>query len=196
MKQDDTSSTVSSSHDSPSGRRRFLGAGSAIAPAVLTLVSRPALGGTCFPPSRALSVNASHGSNDYECNGESPGNYWQQTDPNSPAYHWPSYPLPSTPFASVFDACTVTGFPAGKTMVEVLGWHQGGGDPENVAFHLIAAYLNVVNGYVPSEVVSLTQIKTWFCQWQASGYATVQVGTETWTGGELVSYLQSNTIAP
>ena len=41
------------------GRRRFLGASTAAAPALLTLASQPALGVTCFTPSRNLSKNTS-----------------------------------------------------------------------------------------------------------------------------------------
>lgn len=40
-------------------RRRFLGTGTVVAPALLTLASQPALGATCFTPSRNLSKNTS-----------------------------------------------------------------------------------------------------------------------------------------
>ena len=41
------------------GRRRFLGAGTSAVPALVTLASSPALGATCFTPSRNLSQNTS-----------------------------------------------------------------------------------------------------------------------------------------
>lgn len=86
------------------GRRRFLGAGVSATPALLTLASQPALGVTCFTPSRSLSKNTSvsQAGKDGECNGRSPGNYRAQTQPGSPAYTWPAYPQPDTPFHDIF----------------------------------------------------------------------------------------------
>lgn len=56
--------TSATSTPKASGRRRFLGAGVAASPAILTLASSPALatgagGGTCITPSRSLSRNLS-----------------------------------------------------------------------------------------------------------------------------------------
>lgn len=90
------------------GRRRFLGAGSAVTPVILTMVSQPALGVTCFTPSRSLSKNTSVSQNDHigNCTGaQSPGNYKAQYDPsntNGGSFSWPSPILPTTPFHPTF----------------------------------------------------------------------------------------------
>ncbi len=59
------------------GRRRFLGAGTAVAPALLTLAGQPALGATCFTPSRNLSKNTSVSQNgkDGTCTGTGVAGY-------------------------------------------------------------------------------------------------------------------------
>ena len=99
-----TTSTVGSTPPTAKGRRRFLGAGVSATPALMTLVSQPALGVTCFTPSRSLSKNTSVSQvgKDGECNGRSPGNYGAQTEPGIPSYTWPAYPKPDTPFHDIF----------------------------------------------------------------------------------------------
>ena len=116
-----TTSSVDSSPPTARGRRRFLGAGVSATPALMTLVSQPALGVTCFTPSRSLSKNTSisQAGKDGECNGQSPGNYGAQTEPGIPSYTWPAYPLPGTPFHDIFKpeyfVITVVGGAASKS---------------------------------------------------------------------------------
>lgn len=169
------------------GRRRFLGAGVSATPALLTLASQPALGVTCFTPSRSLSRNTSvsqQGKNG-ECNGQSPGNYGAQTDPGIPAYTWPAKPQPNDPFYPLFSNVlkknrflitiytnkqkTKTGTRS-LTLLEVLNLNPNSSfadmvpntrlpvDPANLAKHLIAAYLNCVNGFIPTKVLPKEQV--------------------------------------
>src|SRR5574343_684460 len=85
-------------HPAPRGRRRFLGASIAASTTITTIASQPALGTTCFTPSRSLSRNTSVSQQGKfgACNGQPPSNYKTATD------NWPGYPLPTTPFHDVF----------------------------------------------------------------------------------------------
>jgi hypothetical protein len=187
---------------SSGGRRRFLGAGAAAAPAVLTLVSQPALGTTCFSPSRSLSRNTSVSQQGLygECrNAESPGNYKAQQTPGAQAYHWPAAIPPSTPFHPTFSG---TKFTTGSgssyrsmTMGEVLNL-SGSADPEKMAFHLIGAYLNVNGGngaVIPSNVITAGEITTIWHEWSTRGYFEPTAGVQ-WNATAIKYYLVSNGI--
>lgn len=205
--------------------RRSIAKAGAVVPAILTLVSRPALAGACFSPSRALSVNHSVRPGDTipECNGESPGNYKAQ--PNSyqtnkdgtykynnddtpklnQAYNWPSSVPSNTPFHPTFSGSHFKYNGKTLTMLEVLSLNDGATyplgypkDPDNVAMHIIAAYLNILNGYIPSEVLTVGMVQDMWTQYSTTGvYYPISSDTSvTWNGAQIVSYLVSNTIAP
>lgn len=198
-----------------SGRRRFLGAGTAATPVILTLFSQPALGVTCFTPSRSLSRNTSvsqQGKNG-ECTGaQSPGNYSAQTFEGRPSYSWPI--PPETAFHSIFTKGTVQGVSkftkietstnkSGKsiqkevslTMFEVLNL-GGNGDLQKVAFHLIGAYLNCLGGggsrISPLAMTPEGVQKIW-TEWATKGYYEVTAGVR-WGGEEIKLYLKDNGI--
>ena len=150
-----TSGTSSQGGTKPN-RRRFLGAGAAATPFLLTMVSQPALGMTCFTPSRSLSRNTSISQQGKygECtNAESPGNYKAQQASRANAYHWPKDVPPSTPMHPLFyegSTLGVTKFAiqqsngvwSSMTLGEALGVNAAG----QVHFHLIGAYLNKRGG--------------------------------------------------
>ena len=186
-------------------RRRFLGTGAVVTPTILTLASQPALGdGICFTPSRSLSKNtsASQVGKDGAClNAESPGNYKAQSVPNTSPYHWPI--SPNTKFHSNKTYNGTSGVFSGSvygnlSLLEVLNKANGLNDPYNVAFHLIAAYLNILGGngaVIPSNVLSVQGVKNIWTAWLASGFTKYPVMPGTaWTGAQLVSYLISNGI--
>ncbi len=188
-------------------RRRFLGAGVAATPAVLSLASQPALGVTCFTPSRSLSKNTSISQQGKygECtNAESPGNYKAQQTPGVGAYHWPASVPPSTPFHPTFVRGSIDGAtlfiinapdPRSMTMGEVLD-RTGDQDPYKVAFHLIAAYLNIKggNGAVISPAAATeTTITTIWSEWVTKGYYEPFAGTR-WGSEQIKTYLISNGI--
>ncbi|MDO8958553.1 MAG: hypothetical protein Q7U85_02345 [Rhodocyclaceae bacterium] len=197
------------SHDdrpsvSKAGRRRFLGTGSVAAPVILTMFSQPALGVTCFTPSRSLSRNTSvsQAGKNGECTGaQSPGNYSAQTNPGRPAYSWPI--PPDTPFHPTF----VAGRPGAvfykmvnnqlvsMTMLEVLNL-GGNQDPEKMAFHLIGAYLNCLGGggsrISPLAITAEGVLRIW-SEWATKGYYEVTAGVQ-WSATEIKAYLLDNGI--
>lgn len=226
-----TTSSVDSSPPTARGRRRFLGAGVSATPALMTLVSQPALGVTCFTPSRSLSKNTSisQAGKDGECNGRSPGNYGAQTDPlgsngkPNPAYTWPASVPPETPFHPIFSGSrffittTSTSSSKGKsqkaparrslTFWEVITLNPQSApvdmapgsslpvDPANVGKHIAAAYLNCVNGFIPSHVLTISQVQGIWTEWDTKGYYEVTAGVK-WYEADIVYYLTSNGIAP
>lgn len=188
------------------GRRRFLGAGTAvITPMILTMVSQPALGVTCFTPSRALSRNTSVSQQAFvgACTGaQSPGNYKQQTSSGTPAYSWP---IPaSTEFHSKFHNGGTTGTRFVKTvnnqvvsmtMLEVLNAGQGE-DPGQVAFHLIGAYLNCLGGggsNISRNAMTPEGVQVIWYEYATKGYYEPTAGVR-WFGTQIKEYLLSNGI--
>ncbi len=186
-------------------RRRFLGAGASVTPAILTLASQPALGVTCFTPSRSLSRNTSVSQTGQygECTGaESPGNYKAQQDSTATAYHWPASVPPSTLFHDLFFQGTRVGtvflkpVSAGHismSLGEVLN-STGNEDPGKVAFHIIGAYLNVNGGngaVIPPQVATSATIQQIWREYASSGFYEPVAGVK-WYSTEIVDYLKSN----
>lgn len=177
-------------------RRRFLGAGAVVTPAILTLASQPALGVTCFTPSRSLSKNTSTsqvGKDGVCLNAESPGNYQSQSTAGTPPYHWPQSTPPNTKFHSVF-----SGNIYGKSsLLDVLNLGPQN-DPSKVAFHLIAALLNIRGGNgatIASNVLNEQGVKNMWTAWLGTGRTTYPVmAGVNWSGTQLVNYLISNGI--
>lgn len=184
------------------GRRRFLGVGAGAAPALLTLASQPALGVTCFTPSRSLSRNTSisqQGKYGDCLRAESPGNYQAQQDPSKGAYHWPTSVPPSTPFHPLFYGQRfMTGAGAARrsmTLGEVLNL-QGNEDPEKVAKHLIGAYLNIHGGngaVIPANVLTAANVLTIWQEWETKRYYEPVAGVQ-WGGTQIKNYLLNNGI--
>ncbi len=169
------------------------------------MVSQPALGVTCFTPSRSLSRNTSLSQQDKygECVGaQSPGNYSQQTDSGSPAYSWPiDYRTPFHPTFAVGNRVgtrfykTVNNVTVPMTMFEVLNL-GGNQDLEKMAFHLIGAYLNCLGGggasisplaMTPQGILNIWQ------EWATKGYYEVTAGVR-WYATDIKNYLFSNGI--
>lgn len=188
-------------------RRRFLGKGIKAAPFVITLASQPALGTTCFTPSRSLSKNTSisQQGKDGECtNAESPGNYKTHQNSSATAYHWPASVPPSTPFHPLFFAGstaatsfqkTDSGVTRSMTLGEVLtdGARQ---DDYNFAKHMIGAYLNTMGGngaVIPTNVMTAQQILDIWKSYVLDGYYEVTAGVH-WDAVEIIAYLISNGI--
>jgi hypothetical protein len=158
-----------------SSRRRFLGKGAAAAPAILTLAAQPALGVTCYSPSGSLSKNTSGGRNyTGDCVGVSPGNYKTQL-PGAPATHWPSGWSPTDKISKMYTPVPALFMKPGNvemTLNEVL-WLTGNADPNMFAFHMIGAYFNVLNGYVPSNVLDTTKLRQIWSDIYTLGYYVI-----------------------
>lgn len=194
-------------------RRRFLGAGAAAAPFLMTMVSQPALGVTCFTPSRSLSRNTSISQQIDECSGaESPGNYAaQQTQNVNPkgksvgsAYNWPKSVPPSTKMHPLFNEgsrdgvtrffkSTASGIGSeSMTLGEVISINM----PGQVHFHIIAAYLNKMGGNganIPDSVITAQQILNIWADYAANGYFQPIAGV-TWHEAEIIDYFIKNGI--
>ncbi len=187
------------------GRRRFLGAGTVAAPFILTMVSRPALGITCFTPSRSLSKNTSisqQGKNGECTSAESPGNYKAQQDPTKGAYHWPGSVKPSDPFHPTFTQGTnpnVTSFTITESNVVrimTFGEALSVNAPGQVHFHIIGAYLNKLGGngaVIPDSAITVDGIKKIWTEYAMVGYYEPTAGVK-WYAAEIVNYLISNGI--
>ena len=189
------------------GRRRFLGAGTVAAPFALTLISQPALGVTCFTPSRSLSKNTSlsQQANNSQCtNAQSPGNYkTQQGATTSNAYSWPASVPPATLFHPTFLQGTVSGITSftkvnggstvSQAMGDVVAINTGDG---NLAKHILAAYLNKKGGggaVIPDQVLTEAAILNIWSEFVTKGYYTPVAGTK-WYPADIVTYLTGNGI--
>lgn len=186
-------------------RRRFLGAGAAATPFLLTLVSQPALGVTCFTPSRSLSRNTSvsqQGKNGECLRAESPGNYSAQQQAGFGAYHWPAAVPPSTPMHPLFykgGEYLKTKFVKkvnGKWVSMTLGEAIQVNAPGQVHFHLIGAYLNKMGGngaVIPDIVMTAQDILGMWQEYASRGYYEPMAGIK-WYAEDIVNYLKTNGI--
>lgn len=138
---------------------------------------------------------------------------------NSSAYNWPHGCNPCTLFFSVFAAgnyasqyYTSDPMPddcAGQsggltyanaigqrsmTMLEVLDL-EGNGDPNKVAFHVVGAYLNILNGWISEKALTEVTLKGMWREYAEKGYYEPAANVK-WYGGDIVHYLSTNTIAP
>ncbi len=180
-------------------RRLLVRGGMASGPIILTLTSRPVLGGLnpgeCISPSQTLSGALSHrGTKVGTCSGRSPG-YWKTCS----ASNWPIQQ--STPFHSIFVVGPTPGcsqFNADgsmKTMLQVLNL-LGSEDPYKVAFHCIGAYLNILKGLIDPKALTAEGVVALWREWALNGKYVPYAGATPWTGADIVSYLKNNYIAP
>jgi len=135
-KNDKASSQLNSdSEKHQPGRRKFVKGAAAAAPIILTVTSRPAMGGNFCTPSGFLSGNLSNPDDQMPCNGRSPG-YWKT--------HFPSQ-YEGVRFAQVFGGVWMDGsgqpWSAGVTLKQVLRF-KGHEDRYEFGFHAVAAYFN------------------------------------------------------
>ncbi|MDR2186430.1 MAG: hypothetical protein LBE62_00080 [Azonexus sp.] len=184
------------------GRRRFLGAGAATTPFLLTLVSQPALGVACFTPSRSLSKNTSLSQQDKygNClNAKSPSSYAAQA---STGDGWPVPPttlmhptfyqggvLLKTYFAKP------TG-PNGELTSMTLGEAIQETSQGQVHAYLIAAYLNKRGGggaVIPDNVLTETDILGMWQEYVTKGFFEPMAGIN-WYADDIINYLQTNGI--
>lgn len=186
-------------------RRRFLGKGIKAAPFVITLASQPALGVTCFTPSRSLSKNTSisQQGKDGVCTGaESPGNYKAQQDPTAQAYHWPSSVNPTDPLHPTFymgnseGVSKFTKVVGNQVVSKTFGEALEVNAPGQVHFHLIGAYLNVLGGnsaIIPANVMTASGVLAIWQEYATKDYYEPMAGVK-WYAADIVLYLKENGI--
>lgn len=190
-------------------RRRFSKAGLVVSGVLLTLASRPSLGGiNCKSPSGFLSGNISAGKTQY-CSGLTPG-YWGTHGDKPNKWPLPYYPgtcktgttcshvsdwtLGTTKPATMFNDTTL-GFNCsgnGKiyktySMMQVI-WLLGSQDPNQLGSHCVAALLNARMGWTP--VLTEAQVRNIFNEWNLKGYFEPTAGVK-WYGADIVTYLKS-----
>lgn len=73
------------------------------------------------------------------------------------------------------------------SMMQVI-WLGGGGDPDQLGAHIVAALLNAKKGYTP--VLNETQVRNIFNEWDQKGYFEPTAGVQ-WDGAHIVAYLKS-----
>ncbi|MRV76448.1 hypothetical protein GJ700_32530 [Duganella sp. FT92W] len=172
-------------------RRRFTKAGALAAGAVLTLKSQPGMAanssGCVFAtPSAAgsFAINRSHGPKVGYCNAVSPG-YWKEHPTE-----WPKQPWATT--KSMTECYFQKIFPVGRTsqfynqkLITVIGW--GGGDIQDVARHLIAAYLNAMKGYTSPYLTTAKVQEIWTGYNSAGGY---KPAGKVWSSSDVSNYIK------
>ena len=193
-------------------RRRLLRGGLAATP-LLTLVSRPVLGSVqCARGSAFDSIPASGQGREQFCSGRSPG-YWKQPQhfgewtppyipgtlaqdseadkkgkPNGAALlavglGTSSFNPDATPFNSVFSPSP---YADSVTLLDVL--EAGGGPPNDVARHIVAALLNAAAGLTP--VLEVHEVQNLWFEYSTKGYYEPTAGIK-WYHEEIVEYLES-----
>lgn len=172
-------------------RRRFTKAGAVAVGAVLTLKSQSGMAanasGCVFAgPSQAGSFNINHsrGPKTGYCKAVSPG-YWK-THPED----WPKQPWDTT--KSMWDCYFQKIFPCGtgsqfynKKLGDVIGW--GGGDIQDVARHLIAAYLNAMKGYTSPYLTTTKVQQIWNGYNSVAGY---KPAGKVWSSTDISDYIK------
>ena len=184
-------------------RRRFTTSGLVVSGVLLTLASRPSLGGVvCKSPSGFLSGNTSTHGSPQTCIGRTPG-YWGNHPEN-----WPSPYLPGSCNKKV-GACTDSANWTGGTRFADMGngfhinnngsiylnysmmqviWLGGGGDPHQLGAHIVAALLNARMGW--TLMLNESQVKNIFNEYNSKGYFEPTAGVK-WYPAEIVTYLKS-----
>lgn len=175
----DVPSTSPSEQLTPKGASRRRVAGLGVSGVLMTVASNNAMANlVCKSPSGALSGNLNSNSPNVTCEGRSPG-YWKQ----HPAA-WPAEVKTNDRFAKLFPC---HGQLSGATCMQVLEKHDA--DKHNVAMHLMATYLNVVDKRI-SFLTRQAVIDMW-ADWEQNGSYTPAVGATPWTGEQLTNYLSS-----
>jgi len=195
-------------------RRSFTKTGLVASGVLLTLASRPVLGGgssgggggwECKSPSGFLSGNLSVHGTPQKCMGRTPG-YW------GTHYNWPSNyktgTCTNTRKKQDYKSWSNTGSTSGTMYKDsTLGFQcsgyglklkpysmmqvillGGSGDPYQLGAHCVAALLNAKMGWTP--VLTEAQVRNMFNEYNSKGYFEPTAGVK-WYGPDIVTYLKS-----
>lgn len=178
---------------SGAARRRFTKAGAVAVGAVLTLKSQPGMAANASQcvfagPSQAgsFAINHSRTPKIGYCDARSPG-FWKKPDNR---YLWPKQPGSTTaslwdyPFASVFPYYASPY--STKTLGEIIC--MSGGGLQDVARHVIAAYLNALKGYTLPYLTPDKVKDIWVLHNSSAGYAPAG---KVWTVDDISNYIKS-----
>jgi hypothetical protein len=172
---------------STNARRRVLKATVSVAPALMTIASRPVLGGTCMNASlMAGSLNGSVLAATSTCSGCSPS-YWASTN------RWP-LPYHANGSSTTDFHSTTTGFKKGPvadfgshSLMYVLG-HISASAAYEVGAYVTAAILNARIGYTP--VLTEDAVTRIWNEYSATGTYQPTIGV-SWNGSQIVAYIKT-----
>lgn len=174
-----------------SRRRRLLQGGLGAAPVLMTLVSRPVLGGDgggigqCAAPSGFASMPTSQHGQPQLCLGRSPGYWKNHQDWPAPYYAYETKWHDATLFKAYF---VPSPYPWQTTFLEVL--NLGGGPPTDVARHVVATALNIARGWIPAAVLSLARLQVIWQEFMTKDYFEPTAGVK-WYHDDITDYLKS-----
>jgi hypothetical protein len=173
-------------------RRRFTKAGAVAVGAVLTLKSQPGMAanssGCIFAtPSAAGSFNINHSRAPQTgyCNAVSPG-WWKNNLsawPKIPGSHPPTS-MTEQKFQNIFPVGNGSPYYNQKLSV-VIDW--GGGDMQDVARHLIAAYLNAMKGWTNPYLTTAKVVEIWNGYNSFAGY---KPAGKVWSARDVSNYIK------
>ena len=171
------------------GRRRLLRGGLAAAPALLTLTTRPVVAGDCFAASAAVSMS-SRVSTAVQCtSGKSPASWAKESE----LANWPAGAIPvkkgqidATTFNEIFGA--EGGFEKKTTLLEVLKLSPS---PKNdLAKHVVAAYLNAVSNLTPPGVLDVQRTKAIWTSFATKGFYEPTAGVK-WDHNSTIAWIKT-----
>lgn len=177
---------------SESGRRRFVrGAGVGVT-AIVTLVPRSSLAGSCLSPSASASINLLHSRADRmqeTCSGKSPGFWKAQNHRNA----FNATGADQKRFGDTFwNPSNLSGLSFLQVLENGNGENSANGslrDSAELGSHLVAAWCNWKSRKVPATVLDEMKLKA-MSEYAISGYEPTP-GAPLWYGSDIVRFIQS-----
>lgn len=196
---------IPKSADAAPSRRRFLKGALAAGPVIVTLQSKPVLGGTCQSASATvMSGSVSQRSAQVETCSGYPCSYYRTTGTSTGGgVGWVGI-RPDTIFNAVlrpgamrssYQFTTVGVLPQPATMHQVL-CATPDRDPYGLCGHFITALLNVNGGRVPPTVLDQTRLFQMWTDWRRTGYYQPSATATPWNSAAIVQYFKATGIAP
>jgi hypothetical protein len=182
-----TSATVPSVPDQPA-RRRVLKGSLATAPVLLTLASRPVLGGQCAVTSAFVSLAGSRTAAYQTCQGKSPSVWASAKDWPTPYFATAkngAHGHAATPYHCTTTGLNGTAFQT-STMLDVLALTGGG--TASLGRHISAALLNAKAGLTP--VLDEARVRAMWNDFVLRGRFEPTAGV-SWGAAEIVTYIKS-----
>jgi hypothetical protein len=185
-------------------RRRFLQGALAAGPIIVTLHSKPVLGGVCQSPSRRMSGSMSQRTAQIDtCSGR-PCSYYRSTGaPGGTAAGWTQL-RPERIFNDVlrggqmptsWQLTTVGTVSQRSTMYQVL-CATPDKDPHGLCGHFVTALLNINAGRVPPSVLDQAKLFGMWTDWRRSGFYQPSATSPAWNAAAIVRYFNATGIAP
>ncbi|MBY0238426.1 MAG: hypothetical protein K2X55_03835 [Burkholderiaceae bacterium] len=175
-------------------RRRFTKAGAVAVGTVLTLKSQPGMAanssscvfaGPSAAGSFTINTKHSHMPKMGSCRAVSPG-YWKTHKSEWPKQPWaPTLSMWDCTFEKIFPCSSSNTTYYGKKLGAVIGYTGGG--TQDVARHLIAAYLNAMKGYTSPYLTTTLVQKIWS---DYNSYAGYKPAGKVWTSTQISDYIK------